>query len=182
MDTFVLTVVVTPDAAINILEDLVNAGNVNHGAVAQTAFTVQNTGNTDIEMIEFNAEDLDITAICGGEEHQIIPADQVTFIPATISGLADGAQVTVYVSINVPVDQRAGDYQGMITALVDNSDATDQTSLTLHVNTDTALDVDEDALDVHSNTMALEDDETGTFMVHNTGNDDITLTYALPTL
>jgi uncharacterized membrane protein len=155
-DSFKLFVTVNAEADLDIVEDEVTDA-VTHGELAQLDFTVENTGNTALNNVQFDAVNLE------DGEGNIIPNYMVSFDPPVIAEIPfnDAADVTAVV--DVPLGTYTGIYSGM--AWATDGEISDSVVLSLEVTPTFDLDIAEVEVDLGLGYMG--DELEGTFRLVN---------------
>ncbi|MCK4413377.1 MAG: hypothetical protein KAY32_07535, partial [Candidatus Eisenbacteria sp.] len=139
-DTFDITLTVGAAESI-MLTNIYPVDSVGHGEIASDWFTVQNTGNADLDNIVFN-----ISA----------PVDIFTaFYPASISQLLVGETDTVKVTGLVPLGTLTGLYTATVTVKDDDGYPLETVSVSAFVDPSYDLDIADNQQNLVGNTMSL---------------------------
>ncbi|MFH1352982.1 MAG: hypothetical protein ABIH68_05335, partial [bacterium] len=175
-DFFILSVTVNADENLEVFNDSAGVtGNTmslsgDSFSSPSGSFTIINNGNIDINNIQFNSTALSDT----GDN---IPSAQIVFDInplANLSFTAGSNTQTVCLTVNIPDEQAAATYTGIITAKDDDGSPSDTFGLEVTVNSKEGLDVQDNGADMVANELTLtgnpQTSQSGNFIVENTGN------------
>ncbi|MEO0131840.1 MAG: hypothetical protein ABIK73_02700, partial [candidate division WOR-3 bacterium] len=153
-DNFVLEVVVGPVDYLDI-DSVAVHGVGDHGSiVTTTSFRVysrdgQGYGNTTLYGVSFIVSDL----VAG---NRVIPASNVSVVPALIESIPPGSYRTAVVRVNVPYGTYATTYSGLVTAINNTGSTSDTVRVFVTVNPSYDLDIADNIANLVRNTMTLQ--------------------------
>jgi uncharacterized membrane protein len=158
-DQFMLEVTVGSLDDIDITEAYVTGASY-HGMTANTDnFTVWSTdaannpdpdgpGNTTLYGVTFAAQDLRYG-------NNVIPAENIQFVPSMIDSIKPGQPFSVYAKVNIPFGKLYGLYTGLATATNNTGTTSDTVRIRLNVYPMYDLDISDNEQGLVENTMHL---------------------------
>ena len=157
VDSFEIIVQVGPAEDINIVE-AVTSGSGDHGMdVVLTAFSIENTGNADLDMLQFQTSGLE------SGPYSISPDDISIYVTnfwapvndAILDHLPRGESATAQPKVTVKRGQHAGTYTGFIRVIDNDGVPSDVIEVSLEVLPSYDLDIVDNTQNLVGNTLSL---------------------------